>query len=112
MTPRLNKKQKKRLAKEMRGLAMECIDNGPEMKDDWCGCAVGISMKRAGVSTGGMWRDCGLAEDIDLLMPDGSWPGVVTNATRERIYRANPTAVVFPLLALADALEASASEAP
>ena len=29
----LTKAQRKRLAKEMRGLAMECLTNGPEMTD-------------------------------------------------------------------------------
>lgn len=105
--------ERKRLAKEMRGLAMECLTNGPQMIDQWCGCAIGISMHRAGLWSNDYCYSTEyeeaeeLAQEIDDLMntTGANADGVVSEAVRERIWRGNPTAVVFPLLALADEVE-------
>jgi hypothetical protein len=111
----LTSAQRRRLAKEARKLAMECLTNGPEMSDHWCGCAIGTSLKRAGLWRGGdaTWRSIELArslelgfselEGIDVEMPGTR--GILSLATRAR-RRDNPTAVVIPLLAWADELEA------
>lgn len=102
----MTRAQRGRLAREARRLAMECVEGtAPEMNDFWCGCAIGIVVKRAGLTPDGWF-----AAKLDAMVSnptDHPAYGIVSQATRERIFRHNPTAVVFPLLALADALEES-----
>jgi hypothetical protein len=105
----LTKTQRKRLAVEARKLAMECLTNGPMLVNDWCGCAIGLSLKRAGLLPR-RWSDrqrLGLEMET-LLDPSASmFNAILSGATCERVYYGNPTAVVIPLLAWADELEAA-----
>lgn len=106
--------QKKRLAREARKLAMECVNNGPEMDNIWCGCAIGLSLKRAKLWPGGPGNSsegCDRASHLDTAFSRCSDGFILSGATRERIYRDNPTAVVIPLLAWADELEEEAAAA-
>jgi len=109
MTPR----QRKRLAEEMRKLAMECLTNGPALHNDWCGCAIGLPLKRAGLQPK-RWvaqQKLGMALERMLDPEAGVGHAILSEATCQRIYYDNPTAVVVPLLALADALEDAAQAA-
>lgn len=90
--------QKKRLAREARKLADKfAVGLGPRLDNfTWCGCGIGCVMKAAGIRP-----EYPRAMYLDDL--------VQRNWMTEATYQAedgNPSAMVFPLLALADALEA------
>ena len=98
----LTKKELRRLAKEARVLAMECVDGrAPALAygtlgDEFGHCAMGWIIKRACGSpfaTNHEWG--GPLEPVSRLVVDAN-NTVSTN---------RHAAVVFPLLALADALE-------
>src|SRR5205807_2060325 len=98
-----------------RRLAMECLTNGPKLANRWCGCAIGLSLKRAGLLPR-RWdsqRDIGIAMER-MLDPGADMFGqrILSEATIQRTFHDNPTAVVIPLLAWADELEASAASVP
>lgn len=108
----LTKAQRKRLAHEARKLASEIIDGrAPHLNpDSYCGCAIGTLVKRGLPSR---WSNVSthndpfylLAVAIDMHLP-APWMeglGIVSRDLQEH----GPEALPFPLLALADELEAA-----
>lgn len=121
--------QKKRLAREAEKLAMECVEGtSPAFTpDSYCGCAIGTLIKRA---LPALWREdyrgsdpfYQLAVEIDRHFQEDH--GTLGMVSRSIQYSHNPEllaellpdaratvmrdSAVFPLLALADALEESA----
>lgn len=93
----LTDKQCHRLAKEARKLADKfAVGLGPPLQNfTWCGCGIGCVMKAAGI-----FPDALTAMRLDDLV-QVSW---MTDATAHA-ESGHPEAMVFPLLALADALE-------
>ena len=111
----LTKTEKKRLAREARALAMECV-NGKIPKLSWhsyCGCAAHAVAVRAGYT--GATAEAVAEEvagyqpfDLDDRKPVGFPQGffhLIDEATYYESTGEQRGAVVFPLLALADALE-------
>lgn len=106
--------QKRRLAIAARGLASDIVEGrGPPLIHyDYCGCAIGEILKRGlGLHKDEIDKYTELAEEIDLLLPDDApyfyGEGLVSAALRH-----DPTgaALPFPLLALADVLDAQPSD--
>lgn len=110
--------ERKRLAREARKLATECAEGTAPAFDptSYCGCAIGEILARTGSrpspeseTVNKAWH---LAVEIDGMLPDEQaigGMGLVSNALID--YGdydgvSMHSAVVFPLLALADALEA------
>jgi hypothetical protein len=104
----------------MRKLAMECVEGrAPEFTpDSYCGCPVGTAIFRAlgvrvpsGLYAIGAADKYEMAVQIDKHLPDKEGLGVVSRALQSQRYgshKERQAAVVFPLLALADAVEALA----
>jgi hypothetical protein len=120
----LTPEEKKRLAEEAEILAMECLEGrGPEFTaDNYCGCGIGVLIKRglpdrwSDNYIGGQHPYYLLAVEIDRHLPEESGPlGLVSRALQgavNEVFDRGGTdfaakmqaAVVFPLLALRDAL--------
>lgn len=110
----LTSKQLRRAAREARKLALECADGLAPclgVEDYGCAgapiCAVGHVMDRAG------WPRGFMTGDFIEACPDSA--DAVNEVTAANDYAPSierHEAVVFPLLALADALEAEAERAP
>lgn len=122
----MNAALRKKLAREARNLAEECINGtAPTMNPrEYCGCAIGEIVKRTiGVRPRSLWRLAKrnaakrmvaweLARDIDCLLPDDERvrlgkEGLVSAAVRRAVVSSDYTICAVPLLALADALEAA-----
>lgn len=110
----LSREERKLLADEARKLAMECVEGGPKLVDQWCGCAISLCLKRAG-----LWEGAARGEDLARSLESEFSPqarpgwvgtlGTLSVAVRMRAREEDPepTAVVFPLLAWADELSPS-----
>lgn len=107
--------ERKRLAKEMRGLAMQCVaGSAPDLDPaSWACCSIGESLVRAGIADRGHdnlfdWFAVQIARELDALLPaaaESDFIGVVSEANYLQARGELPGAVVFPLLALADEVE-------
>lgn len=113
----LTPSQLKRLAREARKLAMEIAGGAePEMyaysNEGWCAC--GVVSKRAGLGSESVSREI----DREVLSYPGARRGLVSDALEVACYPSidYPSAprdygpLVFPLLALGDALEERAAQ--
>lgn len=110
----LTKKQRKRLAKEARRLSGRIAEGAAVRLQavTWCNCGIGHVMSKAGLPVGGQ-HPAGvtmdrieLAEDLDDLVG-----GLISEATDATVYEKMRGALAFPLLALADAVEADEARA-
>lgn len=108
---RLTKRDKRKLAKAARELAGEYAEGrGPELNPgSWCGCAAGQVFIRAGVSNEASRTEWSTPAEV----LDYRFGSILTDATNRQTadgawsgHPPVPGAVVFPLLALADELEA------
>lgn len=99
----LTKSQRRKLAKAARELAMEFAEGrGPELNPySFCGCAAGETVRRAGI------KDNDVGDFANWMEWDAfSLARPLSGGTFHARHHDDPGAVVFPLLWLADELEA------